>query len=110
MSFNRLILIGNLGSDPDLRFTPEGTAVCSFTVATNERRKNEDKTTWFRVTLWRERAETAAKHLKKGGPVYVEGKLTVEEWQDRDGKNRYTLEVNGTDFQFVPRSNDDRAA
>jgi single-strand DNA-binding protein len=106
MSFNRVILIGNLGRDPELRYTPQGDPVCSFSMATNERRKDksgemQDQTTWFRVTLWGRKAEAAAEHLFKGRPVYIEGRLRVEEWTDRDGKSRHTLEVNGTDMQFI---------
>lgn len=106
MSFNKIIIIGNLGRDPELRYTPQGAAVCSFSVATNERRKDksgemQDFTTWFKVTLWRERAETAAKYLTKGSPVYIEGRLRIEEWTDRDNNNRYTLDVQATDMQFI---------
>jgi single-strand DNA-binding protein len=106
MSFNKIILVGNLGRDPELRYTPQGTPVCSFTVATNEKRKDksgetQDFTTWFRVTLWGRQAETASQYLTKGRPVYVEGRLRLEEWTDRDGKPRYTLEVHATDMQFI---------
>src|SRR5438270_2294246 len=106
MSFNKIILVGNLGRDPELRYTPQGTPVCSFTMATNERRKDragetQDVTTWFKVTLWGRQAETASQYLTKGRPVYIEGRLRVEEWTDRDGKPRYTLEVHGTDMQFI---------
>jgi len=106
MSFNRIIIIGNLGKDPELRYTPQGTPVCSFSLATNERRKEktgeqQDQTTWFRVTLWGKQAEAASQYLVKGRPVYIEGRLRVEEWTDRDGKSRHTLEVNGTDMQFI---------
>src|SRR5262245_14356206 len=107
MSFNKITLVGNLGRDPELRYTPQGTPVCSFSMATNERRKdrntgeNNDVTTWFRVTLWGRQAETASQYLQRGRPVYIEGRLRVEEWTDRDGKSRYTLEVNATDMQFI---------
>jgi single-strand DNA-binding protein len=106
MSFNKIILVGNLGRDPELRYTPQGTPVCSFSMATNERRKDktgemQDLTTWFRVTLWGRQAETASQYLTKGRPVYIEGRLRVEEWTDRDGKQRHTLEVNATDMQFI---------
>lgn len=106
MSFNKVILVGNLGRDPELRYTPQGTPVCSFSMATNERRKDktgemQDQTTWFRVTLWGRQAETASQYLTKGRPVYIEGRLRVEEWTDRDGKPRHTLEVHGTDMQFI---------
>ena len=107
MSFNKIILVGNLGRDPELRYTPQGTPVCSFSLATNERRKdrttgeNNDVTTWFRVTLWGRQAETASQYLSRGRPVYIEGRLRVEEWTDRDGKPRHTLEVHATDMQFI---------
>ncbi len=106
MSFNKIILVGNLGRDPELRYTPQGDAVCSFSLAVNEKRRDkagemQDTTTWFRVTLWRRQAETAAKYLQKGSPVYIEGRLHLEEWTDRDGNNRYTLEVTGTDMHFI---------
>ena len=106
MSFNKIILVGNLGRDPELRYTPQGTPVCSFSMATNERRKDksgemQDQTTWFRVTLWGRQAETASQYLTKGRPVYIEGRLRVEEWTDRDGKPRHTLEVHATEMQFI---------
>src|SRR4030081_2305819 len=106
MSFNKVILVGNLGRDPELRYTPQGTPVCSFSMATNERRKDksgemQDQTTWFRVTLWGRQAETASQYLTKGRPVYIEGRLRVEEWTDRDGKARHTLEVHATEMQFI---------
>jgi single-strand DNA-binding protein len=106
MSFNKITIVGNLGRDPELRYTPQGNAVCNFSVATNEKRRDkngemQDITTWFRITLWGKQAENASKYLTKGSPVYVEGRLKVEEWTDRDGKGRYTLEVNATDMQFI---------
>ncbi len=106
MSFNKIIVIGNLGRDPELRYTPQGNAVCNFSVATSEKKRDkagemQEITTWFRVTTWNKQAENASKYLTKGRPVYVEGRLRIEEWQDRDGKNRYTLEVNATDLQFL---------
>jgi len=106
MSFNKIILVGNLGRDPELRYTPQGTAVCSFSVATSEKKRDkggdmQDVTTWFKVTLWDKKAETASKYLTKGSQIYIEGRLRIEEWVDRDGKNRQTLEVHGTDMQFI---------
>ena len=115
MSFNKITLVGNLGRDPELRYTPQGTPVCSFTLATNERRKdrageNQDVTTWFRVTLWGRQAETASQYLSKGRPVYIEGRLRVEEWTDKDGKQRHTLEVHATDMQFIGGRGDEGAS
>jgi single-strand DNA-binding protein len=110
MSFNKIILVGNLGRDPELRYTPQGTPVCSFSMATNERRKDKagdfnDVTTWFRVTLWGRQAETAQQYLTKGRPVYIEGRLRVEEYTDKEGKQRFSLEVNATDMQFIGGQN-----
>ena len=106
MSFNKIILVGNLGRDPELRYTAQGTPVCSFSMATNERRKDrngemQDQTTWFRITLWNRLAETASQYLQKGRQVYIEGRLRVEEYIDRDGKPRHSLEVFATDMQFI---------
>ncbi len=106
MSFNKIIIVGNLGRDPELRYTPQGVAVCNFSLATNEKKRDksgelQDVTTWFRVTLWRNQAENANKYLTKGSPVYIEGRLGLEEWTDRDGKSRYTLEVQGTEMHFI---------
>ena len=106
MSFNKIIIVGNLGRDPELRYTPQGSAVCNFSVATSEKKRDkagelQEVTTWFRVTLWNKQAENASKYLTKGSPVYVEGRLRIEEWTDRDGKNRSTLEVNATDMHFI---------
>jgi single-strand DNA-binding protein len=84
-------------------------------MATNERRKDksgemQDQTTWFRVTLWGRQAETASQYLTKGRPLYVEGRLRVEEWTDRDGRSRYTLEVHATDMQFIGGRGEDGPA
>ena len=106
MSFNKIIAIGNLGRDPELRYTPQGDAVCDFSIAVNDRKRDktgeyQDVTTWFKVTLWRRNAENASKYLTKGRSVYVEGRLQVEEWMDRDGKSRYTLVIQGSDIHFI---------
>ena len=107
MSFNKITLVGNLGRDPELRYTPQGTPVCTFSVASNERRKAsgagepQDITTWFRITVWGKQAETVSKYLSKGRSVYVEGRLHVEEWTDKEGKQRYTLEVNASDVHVI---------
>lgn len=106
MSFNRIIIVGNLGRDPELRYTAQGTPVCTFSMAINDRRKDrngetQDHTTWFRITLWHRLAETASQYLQKGRQVYIEGRLRVEEYVDRDGKPRHSLEVFATDMQFL---------
>ena len=105
-SFNKIILVGYLGRDPEIRYTPQGDAVCNFSVATTERRKNqfddyEDQTTWFRVTVWRRQAELANQYLHKGKQVYIEGKLRRAEYTDRDGNRRTTLEVTASDIQLA---------
>ncbi|NNE97647.1 MAG: single-stranded DNA-binding protein [Pyrinomonadaceae bacterium] len=106
MSFNKIIIVGNLGRDPELRYTPQGTAVCNFSMATNEKRRDksgemQDITTWFRITLWNRQAENASKYLQKGSSVYIEGRLKLDEWTDRDGNTRQTLDVTATDMQFL---------
>lgn len=106
MSFNRLILVGNLGKDPELRYTPQGTPVCTFSLATNDRRKDrngemQDETMWFRVTVWGRQAENVSQYLAKGRPVYVEGRLRIDEWTDREGVQRHTLDVTATDVKFL---------
>ncbi len=114
-SFNKIIIVGYLGRDPELRYTPDGTPVCNFSVATTERKKDKsgefhDVTTWFRVVLWRRQAEIAAQYLTKGKQVYVEGRLAQNEYQDRDGVTRTSLEVQGTDVHFIgPRVEDEGA-
>ena len=111
MSFNKIIIVGNLGRDPELRYTPQGQAVCNFSMATTEKRKAasgemQDHTTWFRVTLWGKQAENASKYLQKGKAVYIEGRLRLEEYTDKEGKTRQTLDVNGSDMQFIGSRND----
>jgi single-strand DNA-binding protein len=112
MSFNKVTIVGNLGRDPELRYTAQGTPVCTFSMATNEKRKDrngemQDVTTWFRITLWNRQAETASQYLQKGRQVYIEGRLRVEEYVDRDGKPRFSLEVHGTEMQFIGSRGDD---
>lgn len=110
-SFNKITIVGYLGRDPELRYTPQGTAVCNISVATTERRKNaagesEDRTTWFRVTVWGRQAELVHEYLAKGRQVYIEGRLRQEEYIDREGNARTSLEVNATDVQFLGRRED----
>ncbi len=110
-SFNKITIVGYLGRDPEIRYTPQGTAVCNVSVATTERRKNvtgeyEDHTTWFRVTFWNRQAELANEYLAKGRQVYIEGRLRQEEYTDREGNRRTSLEVNATEMQFLGRRED----
>jgi len=113
MSFNKIIIVGNLGRDPELRYTPQGTAVCDFSVATSEKRKDSsgestDLTTWFKVTFWGRQAEVASQYLSKGKQVYIEGRLSQREYTDREGNKRMSLEVNGSDMQFIGSRSDDQ--
>ncbi len=108
MSFNKIIIIGNLGRDPELRYTPQGVPVCHFSVATNERRRDsagelQERTLWFRVTAWRRLAELAHQYLKKGSLVYVEGRLYLDEFTDREGTLRTQLRVEASDVRFLER-------
>jgi single-strand DNA-binding protein len=113
MSFNKITIVGYLGKNPDLRYTPQGIAVCNINVATTEKRKDprtgepQDITTWFRVTLWRRLAEIANQYLAKGKQVYVEGRLRQEEYTDRDGVKRTSLAVDASDLHFVGTKGDD---
>src|SRR5499427_6175604 len=106
MSFNKITIVGYLGRDPQLRYTPQGTAVCNMSVATTEKRKNatgetEEHTIWFRVAAWGRQAEVAAEFLAKGRQVYVEGRLRLEEYTDREGNPRTSAEVNASDIHFL---------
>jgi single-strand DNA-binding protein len=106
MSFNKITIVGYLGQDPTLRYTPQGTAVCNFSVATTEKRKNgrgelEEHTIWFRITAWGRQAEVAAEYLAKGRQVYVEGRLRLEQYTDREGNPRTSPEVNASDIHFL---------
>ena len=103
--------MGNLGRDPELRYTAQGTPVCSFTMATSEKRKDrngefQEQTTWFKVTLWNRQAETASQYLQKGRPVYIEGRLRIEEYTDREGRPRTSLEVTATEMHFIGSRHD----
>ena len=111
MSFNKITIVGYLGRDPELRYTPQGTAVCNFSVATTEKRKNargemEEHTIWFRVTAWGRQAEVANEYLAKGRQVYVEGRLRLEEYTDREGNLRLSAEVNASDIHFLGQRNE----
>jgi len=95
---NKVILIGNLGGDPEVRFTPDGVAVANFSLATTESWKDrngerQERTEWHRLVLWRQLAEIAKNYLRKGSKLYVEGKLQTRSWDDQSGQKRYTTEV-----------------
>lgn len=105
-SVNRVILIGNLGHDPSLRYTTSGAPVCSLSVATNERWKDkqgqpQERTEWHRIVIWGKQAEACAEHLDKGRSVYVEGRLQTRDWETREGEKRKTTEIVASNVQFL---------
>jgi single-strand DNA-binding protein len=98
MSLNKCMIIGNLGRDPEMRYTPSGQAVTQFSVATNRNYRDQQgewqsETEWFRVVIWGERGERAAEQLRKGHKVYVEGRIQTRQWEDQSGTKRYTTEL-----------------
>ena len=103
MSFNKLIVYGNVGKDPELRYTSNGTPVCNFSLATSEKRGDKETTTWFRVTFFGKQAEVASQYLQKGKSVYIEGRVTLDKYIDRDGKERQSLEVFGTELKLMDK-------
>ena len=106
-SINKVILIGNLGRDPEVRYTPSGAAVCNVSVATTRNWKDKssgdkvEETEWHRVVFYDRLAEIAGEYLKKGRPVYVEGRLKTRKWQDKDGKDQYTTEIVAEQMQLL---------
>jgi single-strand DNA-binding protein len=106
-SVNKVILIGNLGRDPETRYTADGAAITNITIATSDRWKDKasgemkEATEWHRVAFFGRLAEIAGEYLKKGRPVYVEGKLRTRKWQDKDGQDRYTTEIIADNMQML---------
>jgi single-strand DNA-binding protein len=104
---NKVILIGNLGKDPEVRYMPNGTAVANITVATSETWKDKqtgeqkEKTEWHRVVFYRRLAEIAGEYLRKGSKVYIEGRLQTRKWQDQSGQDRYSTEVIADEMQML---------
>ena len=103
---NKAILVGNLGAEVELKYTKSGTAVATLNLATTDKKKNqdgswEDVTEWHRCIIWSKTAENAAKYLKKGSKVLVEGRLQTRKWQDKDGADRYTTEINVASLEFL---------
>ena len=110
-SVNKVILVGNLGQDPEGRFTPQGTAVTNLSVATNESWKNQngelqDRTEWHRVVMYGKMAETANEYMHKGQMVYVEGRLQTNEWEDQNQIKRRTTEIKCDNFTMLGRRSD----
>ena len=113
MSVNKAILVGNLGKDPELRYTPSGDAVVTFSLATTERYKDRDgnkqsKTEWHNIVAWRQLAEICGKFLHKGKQVYVEGKIQNRSYDDRDGNKRYISEVVINEMQMLSSRDDNQ--
>ena len=112
---NKIILIGNLTRDPELRTTPNGITVCNFDIAVNDRRSRnqqngqQEQTQYFRITVWRQLGETCQRYLAKGRKVYVSGPLTARTYQANDGTTRVSLEVTADDVEFLSSRNDDQA-
>jgi single-strand DNA-binding protein len=114
MSVNKVILVGNLGKDPELRYTPSGTAVATFSLATTERYKDRDgqrqeKTEWHNIVAWRQLAEICGKFLHKGKQVYIEGKIQTRSYDDRDGNKRYITEIVVDQMQMLGSKDDSQA-
>ena len=106
---NKVILVGNLGRDPEMRYTPNSIAVCSFSVATSETYKDKNsgeritQTEWHNIVLWRGLAETSEKYLRKGSKVYIEGKLKTRKWDDKQGITRYSTEIVADVMQMLDK-------
>ncbi len=106
-SVNKVIIIGNLGKDPEVRYMPSGSAICTITVATSRQWKDktsgerQEETEWHRVTFFERMAEIAGEYLKKGRPVYVEGRLKTRKYTDKDGVEKYSTEIVATDMQLL---------
>ena len=111
-SVNKIILVGNLGADPETRFMPNGDAVCNIRLATSESWKDKasgekrEITEWHRVVFYRGLAEIAGKYLKKGSTVYVEGRIRTRKWQDKEGQERYTTEIEANEMQMLGGKSD----
>ena len=104
---NKAILIGRLGADPEVRYTPSGVAVANFNIATSEEWKDKEtgekkeRTEWHRIVVWSKLGELCGEYLSKGRQVYIEGRIQTRSWDDRDGNKRYTTEIIATDVQFL---------
>lgn len=106
MSVNKVILVGRLGQNPEVRYTPSGAAVANFSVATNETwtdksGQKQERTEWHKVVVWGKLAELCGQYLQKGRQAYVEGRLQTRQWQDKDGQTKYTTEIQAQTVQFL---------
>jgi single-strand DNA-binding protein len=113
---NKVILVGRLGKDPEVRYTPSGATVANFTMATSEEWKDkesgekQERTEWHRIVAWRRLGEICGEYLRKGKQVYIEGKLQTRSWDDRDGNKRYTTEIVASSMQMLDSPNRDMRA
>lgn len=106
MSINKVILIGRLGQDPELKYTPSGSAVCNFSMATSESwtdksGQKQEKTEWHRIVVWGKLSELCNQYLAKGRQCFVEGSLQTRSWEDQNGNKKYTTEINARNVQFL---------
>src|SRR5210317_725634 len=112
MSVNKVILVGNVGKDPETRYLEGGTAVCSFSLATSETYRNRDgekitTTEWHNVVLWRGLAQVAEKYVKKGSQIYIEGRIKTRSYEDADGNKKYITEIVGDQMQMLGKRSDE---
>jgi single-strand DNA-binding protein len=115
MSVNKVILVGRLGKDPEVRFTSGGQAVANFTMATDYSYKDRNgehqkRTEWHRIVAWRKLAEIVQQYLKKGSLIYIEGRIETREWQDKEGQKRYTTEIIANEMRMLGGRSDGMAA
>jgi len=115
MSVNKVILVGNVGKDPEVRYLEGGTAVCSFPLATSATYRNRDgeritSTEWHNIVLWRGLAEIAERYVKKGSQLFIEGRIRTRSWDDREGNKRYTTEIIADNMQMLGRRPDDTSS
>lgn len=115
MSVNKVILVGRLGKDPEVRFTSGGQAVANFTMATDYSYKDRNgerqkRTEWHRIVAWRKLAEIVQQYLKKGSLIYIEGRIETREWQDKEGQKRYTTEIIANEMRMLGGRGDGMAA
>ena len=103
MSFSKMTVLGNLGRDPELKYTPQGTPVASFSICANERTRDGEKQNWYDVNVYGNSAEVVSQHLLKGDTVYVEGRLDAQAWKGRDGEPRLSMKLNTNNVQFVTK-------
>jgi single-strand DNA-binding protein len=107
MSVNKVIILGRLGQDPELKYTPSGAAVCNFSLATTESwndkatGQKQERTEWHRIVVWGKLAELCNQYLSKGRQAFVEGKIQTRSWEDKDGNKRYTTEIAANTVQFI---------